>query len=71
MPARRTQKMLPDGETRRGFFIGDGTGVGKGREISGVILDNWNQGRKKHVWVSEKWPLSPGRQARLDRRGRR
>jgi hypothetical protein len=37
---------------RRGFFIGDGTGVGKGREIAGVIADNMNQGRKKHVWVS-------------------
>lgn len=44
---------LPSGE-RRGFFIGDGTGVGKGREIGGIILDNWRQGRKKAVWVSEK-----------------
>lgn len=43
--------LLPDG-SRRGYFIGDGTGVGKGREISGIILDNWNQGRKKAVWVT-------------------
>jgi predicted RNA methylase len=50
-------KMLPDGNTRRGFFIGDGTGVGKGREISGIILDNMRQGRGKHVWISEKWSL--------------
>lgn len=42
---------------RRGFFIGDGTGVGKGREISGILLDNMRQGRKKHVWVSEKQGL--------------
>lgn len=42
---------------RRGFFIGDGTGVGKGREIGGIILDNIRQGRKKHVWVTEKQPL--------------
>lgn len=42
---------------RRGFFIGDGTGVGKGREISGILLDNWNQGRRKAVWISEKGPL--------------
>lgn len=42
---------LDDGR-RRGFFIGDGTGVGKGREIAGIILDNWNQGRKKAVWLS-------------------
>ena len=45
-------KMLPNGR-RRGYFIGDGTGVGKGREVSGIILDNWNQGRKKAVWVSK------------------
>jgi antirestriction protein ArdC/phage/plasmid primase-like uncharacterized protein len=43
--------VLPNG-SRKGFFIGDGTGVGKGREISGIILDNQMQGRKKAVWVS-------------------
>lgn len=42
---------LPNG-SRKGFFIGDGTGVGKGREISGIILDNMLQGRNKAVWVS-------------------
>lgn len=42
---------------RRGFFIGDGTGVGKGREIGGIILDNLRQGRKKAVWISEKQGL--------------
>lgn len=50
------QQTLPDG-TRKGYFIGDGTGVGKGREISGIILDNFNQGRKKAVWVSERQAL--------------
>lgn len=45
------QKLLPTGE-RMGYFIGDGTGVGKGREISAIIMDNWNQGRTKAVWVS-------------------
>jgi hypothetical protein len=45
-------ELLPDGR-RRGFFIGDNTGVGKGREISGIILDNIRQGRKKAVWVSK------------------
>jgi antirestriction protein ArdC/phage/plasmid primase-like uncharacterized protein len=44
-------EVLPNG-SRRGFFIGDGTGVGKGREISGVILDNMLQSRTKAVWVS-------------------
>lgn len=37
---------------RRGFFVGDGTGVGKGREVSSIILDNWIKGRRKAVWVS-------------------
>ncbi len=46
------QDTLPNGE-RRGFFIGDGTGVGKGREIAGILLDNWNQGRKRSIWISK------------------
>ncbi|HQB82200.1 MAG TPA: strawberry notch family protein, partial [Candidatus Rifleibacterium sp.] len=45
------QKLL-DGK-RKGFFIGDGTGVGKGREISAVFWDNFLQGRKKGVWVTK------------------
>ncbi|MBC2712857.1 MAG: strawberry notch family protein [Desulfosarcina sp.] len=52
------EKKLPSGE-RRGFFIGDNTGVGKGREIAGIIWDNWNRGRKKAVWVSETFDLVP------------
>jgi hypothetical protein len=44
-------KTLPSGE-RQGYFIGDGTGVGKGRTNAGIIFDNWNQGRKKAVWFS-------------------
>lgn len=55
------QQFLPaaEGEPayRRGFFIGDGTGTGKGRQVAGIIADNLNQGRKKHVWVSEKQTL--------------
>jgi len=38
---------------RRGYFNGDGTGVGKGRQISGFLLDNWLRGRKKAVWISK------------------
>lgn len=45
-------QILPNGETR-GFFCGDGTGVGKGRTVAGIILDNFNQGRKKAVWISK------------------
>ncbi len=45
------QQTLSNG-SRKGYFIGDGTGVGKGREIAGIILDNFRQGRNKAVWVS-------------------
>lgn len=51
------EKVLPDGN-RQGFFIGDGTGVGKGREIAAILWDNWNKGRKKAVWISEKKELT-------------
>jgi tRNA G10 N-methylase Trm11 len=50
-------EMVAGGEHRRGYFIGDGTGVGKGREISAILWDNWNQGRKKAVWISKNTPL--------------
>lgn len=33
-------------------IIHHNTGIGKGREIAGIIYDNWNKGRKKAVWVS-------------------
>jgi hypothetical protein len=32
---------------RRGFFLGDGTGAGKGRVSAGILLDTWAQGRRK------------------------
>ncbi len=38
---------------RAGFWVGDGTGVGKGREVSGIFVDNWLQGRKKGLWLSK------------------
>ncbi len=48
----------PDGSCyRKGFFLGDGTGAGKGRQVSACILDNWLQGRRRHIWVSKNEPL--------------
>lgn len=38
---------------RKGFFLGDGTGAGKGRQAAGIILDNWLRGRRKAVWISK------------------
>ena len=37
----------------RGFFLGDGTGAGKGRQSAGILLDNWCQGRRKALWISK------------------
>ena len=48
---QRHLKILPNGN-RAGFFIGDGAGVGKGRQIAGIILDNFARGRCKSVWFS-------------------
>lgn len=45
-------KLMQSGE-RLGYFIGDGTGVGKGRQIAAIIIDNWNKNRRKAVWVSK------------------
>ena len=38
---------------RKGYFLGDGTGAGKGRQIAACILDNWLAGRRQAIWVSK------------------
>jgi predicted RNA methylase len=38
---------------RRGWFLGDGTGCGKGRQVAGIILDNWLKGRRRALWISK------------------
>ncbi len=38
---------------RRGWMLGDGTGAGKGRQVAGILLDNWQKGRRRAVWVSK------------------
>jgi hypothetical protein len=38
---------------RRGFFLGDGTGCGKGRQVAGIILDAFARGHRRAVWVSK------------------
>ena len=38
---------------RQGFFVGDATGVGKGRTAAAILLDNVLQGRRRALWVSE------------------
>lgn len=46
-----TSVLLPDG-SRKGHWNGDGTGIGKGREIYAFIYDQFEQGRCKHVHIS-------------------
>uniref|UniRef100_A0A1U7QPK1 Protein strawberry notch homolog 2 n=1 Tax=Mesocricetus auratus TaxID=10036 RepID=A0A1U7QPK1_MESAU len=43
--------LLPSGQ-RAGFLIGDGAGVGKGRTVAGIIVENHLRGRKKALWFS-------------------
>jgi hypothetical protein len=38
---------------RRGWFLGDGTGCGKGRQVAGMILDSWLTGRRRALWISK------------------
>jgi predicted RNA methylase len=38
---------------RKGWFLGDGTGAGKGRQVAGILLDNWFRGRRRAVWISK------------------
>jgi P-loop containing NTP hydrolase pore-1 len=38
---------------RRGWFLGDGTGAGKGRQVAAIILDNWLKGRRRAIWISK------------------
>ncbi len=46
-----TEGLLPNG-CRKGHWNGDGTGIGKGREIYAFIYDQMEQGRTKHLHVS-------------------
>jgi len=46
-----TEVLLPDG-SRKGHWNGDGTGIGKGREVYAFVYDQLQQGRQKHVHIS-------------------
>ena len=49
----RHGQTLGDGVTTAGFFLGDGPGVGKGRQLAATVLENWvTGGRRRHVWLS-------------------
>jgi hypothetical protein len=38
---------------RKGYFLGDGTGAGKGRQVAACILDQWLQGRRRAIWITK------------------
>ncbi|RNJ61825.1 MAG: methylase [Porphyrobacter sp. IPPAS B-1204] len=47
-------KASAEGQTyRQGYFLGDGTGAGKGRQVASVILDRWVRGDRRHIWISK------------------
>ena len=47
-------KASAEGRTyRMGYFLGDGTGAGKGRQVASVILDRWVRGERRHIWISK------------------
>jgi hypothetical protein len=52
----RGLELVPDAEGaiyRRGFFLGDGTGAGKGRQLASLLMDQWLCGNRRHPWISE------------------
>jgi hypothetical protein len=38
---------------RCGYFLGDGTGAGKGRQVAAIFLDRWLRGERRHIWLSK------------------
>lgn len=48
---RFTGERLEDG-SRAGFFLGDGAGVGKGRQIAAAIKEMWGRGTRRILWLS-------------------
>ena len=53
VPANDSEPLSLPVHLRRGWMLGDGTGVGKGREVAAIILDNWLKGRRKALWLSQ------------------
>jgi hypothetical protein len=56
VPQDRGCSLAPSAEGaayRLGYFLGDGTGAGKGRQVASVILDRWLRGERRHIWISK------------------
>ena len=65
LAGQQNNTILPDG-SRSMLLIGDGTGVGKGREAAGILWDNFRQGRKRLMWISQNWDLMQDAMRDLD-----
>ncbi|MCP5396110.1 MAG: strawberry notch family protein [Sphingomonadaceae bacterium] len=55
-PADKGCSLTPTAEGqayRMGYFLGDGTGAGKGRQLASIILDRWVRGERRHIWISK------------------
>lgn len=47
-------ELSEDGDAyRQGFFLGDGTGAGKGRQIAAIMMDRWLAGERGHIWITK------------------
>ena len=45
-------RLSPPEGPRAGFFLGDGAGVGKGRQIAALLKECWARGLRRAIWVS-------------------
>ena len=54
-PEDKGCSLKPDADGRAyrmGYFLGDGTGAGKGRQVASVILEQWVRGERRHICIS-------------------
>ena len=48
----REPLVAPPVRARPGFFLGDGAGVGKGRQLAALIAEQYEHNRRRHLWLS-------------------
>ncbi len=46
-------RLGPPVRLRQGWMLGDGTGCGKGRQVAGIVLEQWLRGRRRALWLSQ------------------
>ena len=60
---RFSQKTAINGP-RAGFFLGDGAGIGKGRQIAATVLEHWRRGGRRALWMRFVSLSAPSRRTR-------